>query len=385
MNQIPRNTTAPVGYRRILPTFLVYVLVTVVHFAAISQSIGNWTFNNTLTGTAGLHNTVSAADFSAGITSRAFNGGTEYFGENGWPGAAVNNLMYLSFTITPQTGYQLDISSLVLRLRRSNTGSPAGSGPTGWALRSNLDGFAADIAAGSMDHNYSNYSITPGAAFTNVYTPITFRLYGFNASVGAGGNSRLVIDNITVNGIGYLLPCVLGQPMAIVNNNTANISCSIYNTNAGDVYFLERSSDGRIFSALQEQKEDAAASEKTVYFKDVLFEESADLFYYRIRRVSNTGTVLYSMLVSARTTRPGNPLSVTLKGNQLQLKGGAPAGTYRLKLFRMNGRLVAEAHYVAGSAVQNIIITTGLLQTGLYVLQVSHGTEGSTSRLIAVQ
>ncbi|MEP7277632.1 MAG: hypothetical protein ABI813_03220, partial [Bacteroidota bacterium] len=161
-----------------------------------AQSIGGWTFNNLLTGTPGLYNTISTADFSAGIPTRAFNGGTEYYGQNGWPSGALNTAKYLQFSLTPSAGYQLDISTLVLRIRRSNTGSPAGSGPTSWALRSSLDGFTTDIASGTMTHAYANYTVTPGTGFLNLYSTVVFRLYGYTASTGSGGNSRFVVDNI---------------------------------------------------------------------------------------------------------------------------------------------------------------------------------------------
>ena len=126
------------------------LLHSLIVLPCLSQAIGIWTFNGVLTGTGGAYNTASAASFSAGIPTKAFNSGIEYFGENGWPAGALDPNAYLQFSVTPNSGYQVDISSIVLRIRRSNTGSPAGSGPTAWALRSSIDGYAANIASNSL-------------------------------------------------------------------------------------------------------------------------------------------------------------------------------------------------------------------------------------------
>src|SRR3954463_2770806 len=89
--------------------FSMVAILVCFHCIIYSQNIGNWTFNNTLTGTPGSYNTVTAADFSSAVPIHSFNGGTEYFGENGWPSGSINTSTYLEFSLTPSPGYQLDI------------------------------------------------------------------------------------------------------------------------------------------------------------------------------------------------------------------------------------------------------------------------------------
>ena len=181
------------------------LLAVIVAFPGYAQTIGNWTFTNTLTGTGSSFNTVGNISLGSAIPTNAFNGSTEWFGENGWPAGGVNTNAYIQFTITPNAGYELNLTDLVLRLRRSNTGSPAGSGPTQWSLRSSLDGFAADLSSNSLTHNYANYTVALNSSFHHLYTTITFRLYGYSVTIGSGGTSRLVVDNITVNGLTSVL------------------------------------------------------------------------------------------------------------------------------------------------------------------------------------
>ena len=234
----------------------------------MAQSIGNWAFNGILTGTPGLHNTVSNADFSASVPIHTFNGGTEYFGENGWPAGSINTSMYMQFSLTPLSGYQLDISTLVLSLRRSNTGSPAGSGPASWSLRSSLDGFTVDIATASMTHVYANYTVTPGSSFLNLYSTVTFRLYGYNTTISSGGNSRVVIDNITVNGIGYLLPVKPGALQAFIQEEKVNLTYTVYSTEKNSRYLIERSADGIHYTSISNTEETTASAEKQYAYTD---------------------------------------------------------------------------------------------------------------------
>jgi hypothetical protein len=160
----------PIG-KRVCSVLLQALIV----FPCFSQTIGDWTFTGSTAGTGASHNTVSAADFSSAITTKVYHGASEYYGENGWPSGALDPTSYIQFTITPNTGYQLDLSSVVLRMRRSTTGS-SGSGPLAWSLRSSLDGYTADLGSNSLTSSYSNFTVTLGSSFLNVYTPVTFRL-----------------------------------------------------------------------------------------------------------------------------------------------------------------------------------------------------------------
>ncbi|MEO5593478.1 MAG: hypothetical protein ABIR15_16850 [Chitinophagaceae bacterium] len=323
-----------------------------------AQNIGNWTFNNVLSGTPGLFNTVSSADFSASVPTRSFNGGTEYYGENGWPTGPINTSMYMQFSLTPLAGYQLDISSLILRIRRSNTGSPAGSGPTGWSLRSSLDGFAANIATGSMTLTYANYTVTPGAGFTNIYTAVTFRLYGYNASSGSGGSSRFVADNISATGIGYLLPVRLGLITASAAAKKINLSYTVYNTEQGNRYIIERSTDGTSFTALLTTEEnDDAAEKKYTYADDISLLNVAEQVFYRIRLRNNMGTDTYSGIITERIKSTPAPVKIFLSNNRLYVNGRFSAeGLYQADVYSISGQALTRISFTAANGYNNFIL-----------------------------
>ncbi|MFT3933817.1 MAG: hypothetical protein QM726_09405 [Chitinophagaceae bacterium] len=324
---------------------IAFLLLLVISFLfgnqhADAQTIGNWTFNSTLVGTPGSYNTVSNSDFSPSVPIRTFNGGTEYYGENGWPSGGINTSMYLEFSLTPSSGYQLDISSIVLTMRRSNTGSPAGSGPTSWSIRSSLDGFAADIASGSMTLTYANYTVTPGAAFTNRYTTVTFRVYGYNVSIGSGGNSRMVFDNIRVNGIGYLLPSRLGSFAANISAQKVNLAYTVYNVSAGDKYTIERSTDGSSFSGINTTTSATDAAEQSYTYTDDISNVSSSTgnIYYRLHLVNNTSNN-YSSLAVVKASSSNTSIKAFATNKQLHINGSFPvAGNYQAFIYNSGGQ-----------------------------------------------
>jgi len=125
---------------------------------------------------------------------------------------------YHQFTVTPQAGYSMSLSSIVFAMRRSN------NGVRNYAVRSSADGYASNLAAsinpantnlivdGSNNFFWSLPDVTiggttvnqigsavtlSGSSFTGIETPITFRFYAWNAETSAGNFS---IDNVVVTG-----------------------------------------------------------------------------------------------------------------------------------------------------------------------------------------
>ena len=120
--------------------------------------------------------------------------------------------IYYEVTLTPQTGYSVDLTSITFTTQRSNTGVRT------YVVRSSTDAFGANLQASIAPANanlvvqtgnifffnadnsnvQTGSTITlSGAAFTALESPITFRFYGYNAEQ-AGGNFS--IDNVIISG-----------------------------------------------------------------------------------------------------------------------------------------------------------------------------------------
>lgn len=115
------------------------------------------------------------------------------------PAAAVANNQFFQFTVTPDTGFALDLTSLTFDGARGGD-----STPRGFVLRSSLDGFSADIATGTFPTvamTLTNFSIDlSGAVFQGISTDTIFRFYGFAPQAGGSGVIGSWYDNLTLNG-----------------------------------------------------------------------------------------------------------------------------------------------------------------------------------------
>lgn len=147
----------------------------------------------------------SFTDWSLG----ALTGETVYTNLTG----AANTSEYYEVTIAPTGVYTLSLNSISFTFTRSGTGVRT------YSVRSDADGYAANLPASISPANpnlsvqagdifFLNTDITSnqngstitlsGAAFTNISVARTFRFYGFNAE-GTGGTFS--IDNVLIDGI----------------------------------------------------------------------------------------------------------------------------------------------------------------------------------------
>ena len=282
------------------------LLHSMIVLPCLSQTIGNWNFTGSTSGAGGTYNTVSNADFSAAIPTRTYHGASEYFGESSWPSSAVPDpAYYVEFTINPNTGYQLDLTSVVLRMRRSTTGS-SGSGPNNWSLRSSLDGYVADLGTNSLTTGYTNFTVSLGSGFLNIYTPVTFRLYGYNATVSSGGGiSRVVFDNISIQGIGSVLPISLSGIQALRNNEkNITVKWKMNNVQEGTTFNVQRSVNGVDFTTLSSFTEKEYKTSNTYNYPDNQAPVVAQPLYYRVQGIQPSGRTFLSPVVDSAVSYP---------------------------------------------------------------------------------
>jgi hypothetical protein len=117
--------------------------------------------------------------------------------------AAVAANDYVAFTITPQAGYDLDLSSLTY----SCIGGAPSFGPMTFFLRSSVDGFAATLDTVTRTNQFPTgrtIDLT-GPSFQNLATATTFRVYlydGGNNSTDDAGR----VDSVVLNGTVAVVP-----------------------------------------------------------------------------------------------------------------------------------------------------------------------------------
>ncbi len=114
---------------------------------------------------------------------------------------AVSNGKYMQFTIVPITGYQFNLTTMVVKFQRSSTG------PRGIALRSSLDGFTTNIDAEKIiidNTNIQNFTFSVNQVVAA--TAVTYRIYGWAEQLGGSGGFEGSPNAIVVNGGTSILP-----------------------------------------------------------------------------------------------------------------------------------------------------------------------------------
>lgn len=110
---------------------------------------------------------------------------------------AVTNNQYFTFSLSPNSGISYTITSVTFDVARGGS-----SAPRGYALRSSVDGYAANISTQDVTTvrptftSITSIDLSGNPTFQNLTTQTTFRMYVYAPT---SGNS-LDFDSITVNG-----------------------------------------------------------------------------------------------------------------------------------------------------------------------------------------
>lgn len=176
-------------------------------FFEINFIFGQSIFNNPITGTnpntsnpfiAGqTYNSnisVSGIGRGSGVTGTNAN---DRYNANSWNTTSIDLDAYFYFTLTPNSGYEIDFVSFVY------TSQASGTGPTNFAVRSSVDGYSANLGSPAASGATINLS---DSYFQDVTSSITFRVYGWNASASGGTYS---INDFTFNGVVNLIPVTI--------------------------------------------------------------------------------------------------------------------------------------------------------------------------------
>ena len=138
---------------------------------------------SSLTRGGGLGTTTTANTFS----SNQFATGTAL---------TLSNADYLSFTITPNSGWQLNLGALTFTDSRSSTG------PQSFSIRTSLDSFGSETfgysSTGTTNVNRSFNFATLGDTYQDISSSIEIRIYGYNAGGSTGRYS--LVNSLTLEG-----------------------------------------------------------------------------------------------------------------------------------------------------------------------------------------
>ena len=251
--------------------------------------------------------TVSGIGRGSGIVGTNAN---DRYNANSWNAGSMDMNKYFEFTLTPNSGYEIDFTSFVY------TGQASGTGPSSFAFRSSIDGFASNIGSPSATGTTINLS---GAAYQNSTTPITFRLYGWGAS-GSGGTFS--VNDFTFNGTvntTVTVPCAAPSTQAsniAITPGSATAALTWVNGNGSKRVVKINTSNS--FTAPANGTDPSATTAYSGSGEQVIYNGTGNLvnisglnptstYYVRVYEVNCTGaSTLYNT-----TTASGNPASFT--------------------------------------------------------------------------
>ncbi|MEO5684268.1 MAG: choice-of-anchor J domain-containing protein [Chitinophagaceae bacterium] len=142
-------------------------------------------------GTTPLLSTTSASSGYAGSTG-SYNAGAA--ARTGALNTAAAGSAYFEFTLTPAAGYSVSITKIDFGTRST------GTAPVAYNIRTSLDSYAADIAAGTIANNSAWSLKTNTVSFTGTAdAPVTIRIYGSGgAGSPAAGTANWRVDDLAV-------------------------------------------------------------------------------------------------------------------------------------------------------------------------------------------
>ena len=190
---------------------------------------------------------------------------------------------------------------------------------------------------------------------------VRFRIYGYQSVVSSGGLSRLVMENLQMNGIGTILPARILDFSAVLKNDKVNLKYSIANNEPGTSYDIERSVDGFSFAAVNHLDGDPAKSVIEHTISDVVQSYSGKVLYYRLRVTLPDASFVYSSVRTINLTSATTlPISVIQQSNTLVVKN-------------LNG---GKELYLLSSGGQTIKALALTANTGVVTLELPQHTPG---------
>jgi hypothetical protein len=348
---------------------------------ARAQTAASWNFtgSSAAANTIGANITASSVTMGSDVTGGAQFSGADFFGQDGWPATTtIDPSAYMQFVISPSSGYYLQLNTLSLQLRHSTLGTAAGSGPTSWQLRSSVDNYTSVLSSGTLTTAYQTFTVTLPGSFPGVMGPVTFRLYGYNEIMTAGGSNRFVTDAITVKGsaVAGTLAAQSIDLSAVATAQAVSLQWQTQGFAGVTNFLLQRSSDGINFTTLE------PITGATVIDNAV----TPGQWFYRIEAQSPDGSSYFSPIVTVMVD------TVSLSGAGPIIRGVAAqgslvrtflhlpgAGSYQLNIRTMDGQPVYRAEMSGQGGDIPMDIAFGSRAHGVYVLTLT-GNGANSSR-----
>lgn len=278
--------------------------------------------------------------------------------------------------------------------------TPSGSTAVGlWSTTSyDLAGWQSARSGDVSSASYTSATLDPTAFFADNLSPYFMSVQAsYDSYFKAKGTPIAIttdignnIRNATTPSLGAyeantatLLPVNIAAFTAKLNNNKVALNWAVGSENNVNRYEVERSSNGIDFVKVATVLANGSSN-----YTAVDASPSLGINYYRLRGVDNDGTIssfneLRTVKVTSLEAKEAIIYPNPLVGNTINVNlAGYAAGTYQYKLADVSGKVVQQGSFVNTGASSNIIVLSGTLAKGVYLLQVINGADAVQARLV---
>lgn len=322
----------------------------------------------------------------AGLTA---SGNEGRFNATSWAETSIANAVsgndYMEFTITPNEGYQFNVSSVEVQWQRSGTGN------TAIALRSSVDGYATDLGGVTdVADNTSTQTFTWTFSQANSSTAVTYRLYSYaEGTSGSGGPGDGTGNDIVVNGLVtattvYPEPTNFPTSFSATSNSSSQITTTWADATGGQVptgYLVKASASAPPTAPVDGTPEtdsplvmNVAPGTHTAVFANL---DPSTTYQFAIWPYTNSG-----VQIDYKTDGQPTASAATAEPNTVSWDGGAStsnwsdAANWTGDALPTTGTIVQiDNTHVSGS--YNINLPTGNIRTAVYRLLIQP-TAGNT-------
>jgi hypothetical protein len=290
---------------------------------------------------------------------------------DGWDNSTSDNAFnageYFEFTLTPSTGFNLTITGVTAKFRRSTTGPP------NLAIRSKTGtgSWTSDLATGTASSTSSfvtvNFSLS---GYTQITDPVSFRIMGYGGSSTAG---TLRIDDISFI-TGSVLPIETTTFNAKTSKNTTLLSWATASERNNAQFLIERSTDASSFSEIGHVTGSGNSDIQQNYvFTD--YTPATGINFYRLKQVDFDGHFSYSPVVSVSFGGTKDirlsPMPVSEHVRVTLSESSKTDGLWQV--FDFSGRLMQSGTVDSESTEFSIDATS--FAPGSYVLRIVNGQQ----------
>ncbi len=231
-----------------------------------------------------------------------------------------------------------------------------------------------------VDRNGDNFQTIEVAPITGTYSSGSGTMTFSNVSIQSG-------DNITLGSVSSFLPVEMTGFEATPIGEKVELTRTTATELNNNRFDIERSTDGKMFSAIGEQK-GAGNSQQNLNYRFVDQQPIRGTAYYRLKQVDFGGAFSYTEIKSVTMEGSAN-LALTVfpnpvrQGESLQIRiAGASEGSALIRVMTIDGRAIQQSNQSMTQGQDTFEFPTDRLSPGTYIFHVMLNNQQMTQKVI---